>query len=123
MHLGQILKALDDEGFAAAALAALGDVVLLAEVQTMREHYDETPGEYVANASRRFATLARDDDWLALMNAMERHDEPARIALTHMVRWALAADAADRVAGDAPAPANGDAAQGCGSGRRGCGNP
>ncbi len=129
MHLGQLLGALEDEGYAAGALDALGDVVLLAEVHAMRGRHDETPGEYVANASRRFAARATDEDWLALMNAIERADEPARAALTQMVRWAIAGDAAEIVALASPPAAPEDHGHhhahdhghGCGGGGCGCG--
>ena len=120
MILGTLLDALEDEGYAAGALDAIGDVVLLAQLHAMRELHDETPGEYVANASRRFATRATDKDWLALMNAMERADRPGRAAIAHMVRWGVAADAADQEAAfSPPAEAPGD---GCGSGHCGCRN-
>ena len=53
MQLGALLTRLSDENDAAEALDALGDVVLLAQIQEMGAQHDETPGEYVANASRR----------------------------------------------------------------------
>lgn len=109
MQLGVLLTRLSDESDAAAALDALGDLVLLAQIQAMGEEHDETPGEYVANASRRYAAQAGDEDWLALMTAIERADDPARVVLGKMLRWALARDAA-------PAPAAG----GCGCGSGGC---
>ncbi|PTM42883.1 hypothetical protein [Bosea sp. 124] len=107
MQLGVLLTRLSDESDAAVALDALGDLVLLAEIQAMGEQHDETPGEYVANASRRYAAQAGDEDWLALMTAIERADDPGRVVLGKMLRWALARDAA-------PAPAAGGCA--CGSG-------
>ena len=55
MQLGTLMDRLEFEDDAAAALEALGDIVLFAEVQAMGERYDECPGEYVANAARRFA--------------------------------------------------------------------
>jgi hypothetical protein len=119
MNLGTLIDALEDEGYAAGALDAIGDVVLLAQVHAMREAHDETPGEYVANASRRFASRASDEDWLSLMNTMERADTPGRAAIAHMVQWAVTADAAERDAGVAP---HGDPADGgCGGRRFGCG--
>lgn len=109
MQLGALLNQLSDEGDAASALEALGDVILLAEIQAMGERHEETPGEYVANASRRFAARADDEDWLALMTAIERADDPARVVLGRMLRWALAQDAA-------PVPL----ATSCGCGSGGC---
>lgn len=118
MNLGTLLDALEDEGYAAGALDAIGDIVLLAQVHAMRELHDETPGEYVANASRRFATRATDVDWLALMNAMERADRPGRAAIAHMVRWGVAADATDQAAANSPPAEAADG--GCGNERCSC---
>jgi hypothetical protein len=93
MHLGMMISRLEREGDAAQALEALGDLALFAEVAEMGARHDETPGAYVANASRRFAASAGDEDWLQLMTAMERAEEPAPAALQRMLRWALAEDA------------------------------
>ncbi|MBN9260323.1 MAG: hypothetical protein J0I57_13985 [Hyphomicrobium sp.] len=95
MQLGTLMDHLAFEEDAAAALEALGDIVLFSNVQTMGERFEETPGEYVANAARRFAALGSDEEWLGLMAAMERSDDPARAALDRMLRWALKVDAAD----------------------------
>lgn len=93
MHLGTLMDRLAFEGDAAAALEALGDIVLFSQVQAMGERYEETPGEYVANAARRFAQLGSDEDWLGLMTVMERSEDPARAALERMLRWSLERDA------------------------------
>jgi hypothetical protein len=102
MLLGHILKRLHDDGDAADALEAIGDIVLLTEVTAMGAVHDETVGEYVSGATRRFAADAASEDWLALMTAIERSDDPARAVLERMLRWSLARDAA------------GPAANGCG---------
>jgi hypothetical protein len=95
MQLGMLMERLGQTDDAASALETLGDIVLLAEVQAMGARYDESPGEYVANAARRFAALGSDEDWLGLMTAMERSPEPAFTALELMLRWALKVDAAE----------------------------
>ncbi|NJL50387.1 MAG: hypothetical protein HC909_01365 [Blastochloris sp.] len=77
MQLGTLMAQLEDEGQAGAALQALDDIVLFARIDAMGAEHDEAPGEYVANASRRFAALASDEDWLAIMNAVERSTIPA----------------------------------------------
>jgi hypothetical protein len=93
MLLGTIMNELRDETVAAAALMQLGDVVLVAEVDTAREPHDESIGEYVSGAAQRFAHKASDEDWLALMTALERSDNPAVTCLTTMVKWSVAKDA------------------------------
>lgn len=93
MQLGTLMDHLAIEDDAAGALEALGDIVLFAEVQAMGGRYEESPGEYVANAARRFAALGSDEDWLNLMTAMERSADPAKAALERMLRWSLKHDA------------------------------
>jgi hypothetical protein len=93
MTLGAILATLRDEDAAAEALAALGDIVLYAQVQTCGAQHGESPGEYACGAVRRFSNLASSEDWLALMTAIERSDDPARTTLERMVRWSLLQDA------------------------------
>lgn len=107
MQLGVMLGRLSQEADAAAALDAMGDIVLLAQIQEVGAQHDETAGEYVANAARRYAAQASDEDWLALMTAIERASDPGRAVLERMLRWALARDLAPA------APAGGCS---CGSG-------
>jgi hypothetical protein len=93
MLLGSIMNELRDKTVAAAALMQLGDVVLTAEVEAARIPHDESIGEYVSGAAQRFAHGASDDDWLALMMALERTGNPAVTCLTTMLRWSIANDA------------------------------
>ena len=92
MLLGSIFKRLEDQHDSAAALDALGDIVLLTEVTEIGMLHNESPGEYVAGAARRFAASAKEDDWLGLVTAVERSDDPARTMLDAMVRWSLRQD-------------------------------
>ena len=92
MLLGSIFRRLEDQHDAAAALEALSDIVLLTEVTEMAMLHDESPGEYASGAARRFANSATDEDWLGLVTAMERSDDPARTMLDAMVRWSLRKD-------------------------------
>jgi hypothetical protein len=98
MQLGGLIAVLEDEANAAAALETLGDLVLFAEVQAVGVRYNEAPGEYVSGAVGRFASGASDEDWLGLMNALERSDDPARAVLQYILRWALTQDATEQVA-------------------------
>jgi hypothetical protein len=117
MQLGTLMIHLASEDDAAAALETLGDIVLFTEVQTMGERYEESPGEYVANAAHRFAAVAGDEDWLNLMTVMERSDDPARAALERMLRWSLKRDAAEAEHQAGHVHAGGCT---CGSGAGGC---
>ena len=55
--------------------------------------HEESLGEYASGATRRFAATASDEDWLALMTAIEVSDDPAATTLGRMVRWSLTRDA------------------------------
>ena len=93
MVLGQVLERLGDEAFAAETLVALEDLNLMVRVETAGRPFGEAIGEYAAGASRRFAQLASDEDWLALMTALERADDAGTACLKHMLEWSLRHDA------------------------------
>jgi hypothetical protein len=92
MLLGEVLKRLSDTAFAAETLVALGDLALMAGVEAEAARQGETAGDYAAGAIRRFATFAGDEDWLALMTALERAPDPGAACLRHMVAWCLRHD-------------------------------
>lgn len=94
MQLGTLMTQLENDAQAGAALEAMGDLVLFARVEAMGACHDETPAEYLANAARRYAGRASDEDWLALMTAIERADDPGRAVLAQILTWALNKDAA-----------------------------
>ena len=95
MLLGSLLKKLESPEYSEALLEGLGDIVLLARVQTAGQIHDEEPAEYASGAVARFSRMASDEDWLAVMNALERSEEPASACLRLMVEWALTQDAKD----------------------------
>ena len=47
-------------------------------------HTEALVGLGAAGAARRFANLASSEDWLALMNVIERADDPGVATLGHM---------------------------------------
>lgn len=94
MQLGEIIRGFDDEVHAAEALIACGDIVLLARVDAMTHRFGESVGEYASGAVRRFANLAGSEDWLGLMNALERTSDPGAGCLTYMIAWSLQQDEA-----------------------------
>ena len=105
MILGKVLESLSDETFAAEALVALGDLPLMVAVEASGRRFGESVPIYAAGAARRFAAFADDDDWLALMTALKRADDPGAACLTQMLVWALRHDVDD------------GKASGCGCGR------
>lgn len=94
MLLGDIIRDFSDEAKADETLLACGDLALLARVAAAADHHEETAGEYAASAVRRFADLASNEDWLGLMNVIERTDNPGIECLTFMVKWSLKQDEA-----------------------------
>ena len=112
MLLGTMMSALRDEDVAMATLMELGDIVLAARVEEARDTHGESLGEYVTGAVQRFALLAQDEDWLGLMTALERSDNPAAACLTRMLSWSLARDALSADGGGAH--------EGCSCGGGGC---
>ena len=111
MLLGSLLRKLESPEYSEALLEGLGDIVLLARVQAAGQRHDEKPAEYASGAVARFSQTASDEDWLGVMNTLERSEAPAGACLRHMVEWALTKDAE-------PAPTSGKACT-CG-GQGGC---
>lgn len=94
MTLGSVIETLRNEQFTSDLLNATGDLALLARIEEAGRPHGETPALYAAHAVARFSHLAGDEDWLALMNSLERSDDPATACLRHMVNWAIKSDAA-----------------------------
>lgn len=94
MQLGEIIRDFGDEARASEALLACDDLALLASITAAAERYEETAAEYAAGAVRRFANLASSEDWLGLMNAIERAKDPGVDCLNYMIRWSLKQDEA-----------------------------
>src|SRR5439155_8749288 len=101
MQVGEIITSFSEEAPAQAALLACNDIVMFARVGEAAGRYDETVGEYAAGAVRRFANLAVGEDWLGLMNVVERADDPAISCLAYMVNWSFIKDEAPAVPGHA----------------------
>ena len=94
MLLGQMIERLADDAFAAEALLSLGDLPLLVEVEAAGREYGESAATYASTAARRFADHASDEDWLALMTALERAADPGSACLRQMLVWSLRKDSA-----------------------------
>lgn len=107
MLLGTMMAKFKNDQSAEAALLSLGDLVLVAEVDAERNRHDETLGEYVWGAAQRFARLASDEDWLGLMTAVEKSENPAASCLGTMLRWSVLRDHAEAVAPEAASPHQG----------------
>jgi hypothetical protein len=94
MLLGDVLRNLQDETLAMQTLAAMNDLLLLTHVRNAAGLLGETPGEYAANSVRGFANQAGEEDWLALMTAIENSGDAGQTCLARMINWALQRDIA-----------------------------
>lgn len=92
MDLGALFARLEAERSAADMLEAVGDLVVYSQIAAAAERYGEQPGEYLAASAGQFAAMASDEDWLALVAAMERSAVPGQAALISIARWAIARD-------------------------------
>ncbi len=92
MLLGEIIRDFSQKASAWEALLSCNDITLLARVGEAAERHEETIGEYAAGAVRRFTNLATSEDWLSLMNVIERSDDPGVSCLTMMMKWSLKRD-------------------------------
>jgi hypothetical protein len=95
MLLGELLSRFDDEATAEEAALAIGDLVLLSALHADAAAQGLGIGELMMMAMRRYSAAAGDEEWLSLMAALARSDDPARVALERMLRWSLTRDAAD----------------------------
>ena len=93
MLLGQVLERLGDDAFCVETLLTLGDLPLLAEIEAAGSAFGESAAAYACGAARRFAGQASDEDWLALMTALQRADDAGATCLRHMLVWSLRHDA------------------------------
>lgn len=100
MVVGEVLERLCDEAFASELLVELGDLPLMVGVDAAGRRSGESAAVYAAGAVRRFAAFASDEDWLALMAALERTDDPGAACLRQMLAWSLRHDT--DCAGDCP---------------------
>jgi hypothetical protein len=78
MLLGDMIARFDDPAYAGEALMALGDLVLVADIIAAAEAEGVAPGELARQAVDRFVAAATDEDWVSVVGAMERAEDPAR---------------------------------------------
>jgi hypothetical protein len=108
MQLGDIIRSFSEDTAANEALLGCNDIVLFARVGEAANRYEETVGEYASGAVRRFANLAGSEDWLGLMNIVERTDDPGTGCLVYMVNWSLKKDEAPEPAAHAGCTCGGE---------------
>lgn len=89
-----IFARLDDEAAAAAAALDVADGALLERIEAARALHEESLGEYVTGAVRRFARLAGDEEYVTFRTRLERAADPERAAVSAILAWSVRRDLA-----------------------------
>lgn len=92
MLLGDLLARFDDETVAAEAVMALGDLPLVAKLRAGAAADGLTLGAYTAAAVRRYAAEAPDDEWLNLMAALGRAQDPGMACMRRALAYVAASE-------------------------------
>lgn len=87
MVFGDLIARLPDEGVAEEALLNLTDLPLLAELRTRAEAEGLDLGAYTAAAVNRYASEAPDEEWVSLIGAMGRAEDPAATYLERALTY------------------------------------
>ena len=93
MLLGDLLASFEDDAVAAEAALRLGDLTTLNRMRQYAEESGTSIGEYAQSAVRRFADGASDEEWVSLLGAMGRTDDPGAVCLKRAFAYAARVDA------------------------------
>jgi hypothetical protein len=85
MLLGDLIARLDDEQIATETLMSTGDLTLIAHVQQLASARRETVGTCITEAVAVFSQAAGPDDWMQLMSAANRSENPGGAVLRVIV--------------------------------------
>ena len=106
-----ILATLGSDEEAQAYLVATGNASLLAEVEAVRDYFDEDLSTYLVRAIKRFANLASPDDWRQMVTNLETASDLAAAWLECAVKWSIMEDR--RVIQHSGKSGNGEDERGC----------
>jgi hypothetical protein len=90
MLLGDLLARFADEGVAAEALLEVGDLTLVASVRDEAQVQGLEVGAFAAGAVRQYAAQASDEEWVALLGAMNRDPDPGIVCFKRALAHAVA---------------------------------
>lgn len=88
MLLSDIILRFDTPSYAEETILALGGLNLLARMRAEAEVEGETLGAFARNAVQRFAAEASEEDWVTLIGALARTDDPGSVCLKFAFRRA-----------------------------------
>jgi len=89
MLLGDLIAQFTDETVAEEAILGLSDLALLAELRAQAQASGLDLGAYAAAAVNRFASEASDEEWVTLIGAMGRAQDPGAIYLKRALAYAI----------------------------------
>ena len=92
MILGDLISRLSDAGVADETLLRIGDLAMLAAVRERAAASDLSPGAFMAAAVRRYSNEASDEEWMTLLGAMNRDEEPGAAFLRRALALAMASN-------------------------------
>lgn len=88
MMLGDLVARLADETAAEETLLALTDLTLLADLRAQADANGLELGPYAAAAASRYASEATEEEWVTLMGAMSRSQDPGAVYLKRAFAYA-----------------------------------
>ena len=87
MLLGDLIARLFDETVAEEAILGLSDLALLAQLRARAEASKLDLGAYAEAAASRYASEASDEEWITLMGAMGRAQDPGAVYLKRALAY------------------------------------
>jgi len=92
MQLGDLLGQFRDVSIAAETVLGFGDIVLIARLRDQASANGQSLGTYAANAVRRYATEASDEEWVTLMGALSAAKDPGTVCMQRAFEFVLKRD-------------------------------
>jgi hypothetical protein len=89
MLLGDLLARFEDEAVATESILRLGDLSLVAKLNERADANGQTLGDYAVCAVRRFSTDASDEQWVTLIGALARAEDPGTVCLRYVLAYSL----------------------------------
>lgn len=89
MLLGDMLARFEDETFATESIVALGDLALIQELRERAQAEGLSLGAFGVAAMRLYAANASDEEWVTLMGALGRAEDPGAVCLKRAFAYVL----------------------------------
>ncbi len=93
MLLGDLIARVQEPTFAAEALLALDDLALMARIQDASAREGLTSGAFISQSIAGFVNRATDEEWLGMIGAMSKAENPGQAFLHFALTKALAGHA------------------------------